>query len=410
MAIVGGANLLSDGKFRMHSYFRDLASEHDCRGYTAKNGLHISDCVGAVLLKPLAKAIADGDCVRAVIRSTHTCHIGGVDGKVVPNVEVLSREIAAGLRTSGIDARTISYVESATTGFKLGDEMEMAMLTEVFKQLTPDKQFCRLGTVKSNMGHAEAASGISQLIKVILQIDHGQLTPLLNLGPIDPQLDLSDTPFFLQTELTEWAQPEMKVNSTKRQHPRRALVNSLGLGGTFSNVLVEEHLSSVDCGVADDASAQVIVVSAKNRDRLQASCQQLLEFAVREPTINLSRFAYTLQIGRQEMAARAAFVASTVDELKVGLQACIAVLAGAPRVAFPVWVGECTEDGNRGNPNKDPSAPIVADITREDLAARWVGGAAIAWRQIYSSAPRKMVLPGYPFAQTRSTATIQLDY
>jgi polyketide synthase PksN len=406
LAIAGGVNVLSDSKLRMHSYFRDLGAAQDCRSYTAKNGMHLAECASAVLLKPLSKAIAAGDPIRAVIRWSHTCHIGGVDGKVVPNMDLLAGKIATSLRKANVDARTIGYMESACTGFKIGDEMEMTMLNAMFKQFTDDKHFCRLGTVKSNMGHAEAASGIAQFAKVLLQFDHRQLVPLLNFGAVDPQLDLSDSPFQLQWELEPWPPTIVQRDGKSEIHPRRALINSLGMGGTFSSVLIDEY---VPRGVAEVGGAtedrHVIVLSAKNRERLQAAVQQMQAFVNGSAIIDLASFAYTLQVGREAMRERIAVVASNLSELQVALAACGDYLSGKQRedLAMPIWSSDAAaEDNVRAEIIGTKQSPLdPMGMAASTLAASWVKGAVVAWQRIYKTRPGRMLLPQYPFGHAR---------
>jgi acyl transferase domain-containing protein len=322
---------------------------------------------------------------------------------------VLSSEIATSLRNAKLDARTISYVESASTGFKMGDEIEMALLTGVFKQCTTATQFCRLGTVKSNMGHAEAASGIAQLIKVILQLDHGQLTPLLHLDQIDPNLDLADTPFVLQRQLEPWERPMVEIDGTRRQYPRRALVNSLGLGGTFSNVVVEEHREATRELVSDPHERHLIVLSAKNPERLAEMCQQLGDFVARHPQLDVRSLAHTLQVGRRAMPARLAFVVTTLADLMAGLSEARTVLSGDQAASQSIYIG-----GHTGSTQPAMQAAQLpakgAKLQLEQLAVQWVNGAAVDWQARYTSPVKKMVLPGYPFARTRAVESTQFNY
>jgi acyl transferase domain-containing protein len=297
-------------------------------------------------------------------------------------------------------------MESACTGFKIGDEMEMTLLNAVFKQFTDDKHFCRLGTVKSNMGHAEAASGIAQFAKVLLQFDHRQLVPLLNFGAVDPQLDLSDSPFQLQWELEPWPPTIVQRDGKSEIHPRRALINSLGMGGTFSSVLIEEY---VPRGVAEVGGAtedrHVIVLSAKNRERLQAAVQQMQAFVNGSAIIDLASFAYTLQVGREAMRERIAVVASNLSELQVALAACGDYLSGKQRedLAMPIWSSDAAaEDNVRAEIIGTKQSPLdPMGMAASTLAASWVKGAVVAWQRIYKTRPGRMLLPQYPFGHAR---------
>ena len=138
-----------------------------------------------------------------------------------------------------IDPRTISYVESAANGSALGDPIEINALTKAFREFTGDQGFCAIGSVKSNIGHAEAASGMSQLTKVILQLQHGLLVPSIKAEPLNPNLSFDDSPFYLQRQLSEWRRP---VIDGVGECPRRATVSSIGAGGYDAHLIIEEYV------------------------------------------------------------------------------------------------------------------------------------------------------------------------
>ncbi|MCP5006293.1 MAG: SDR family NAD(P)-dependent oxidoreductase, partial [Planctomycetes bacterium] len=208
MAIAGGVNLsIHPDKYLGLSQSKMIASHVNSRSFGDGDGYIPSEGVGAVLLKPLARAIEEGDSILAVIKSTSTNHGGHTHGVSVPNLNVQAQLIEDNFIKSGLDPRTVSYVESAATGSSLGDPVELKALSNAFGKFTSEKQFCAIGSVKSNIGHAEAASGISQLTKVVLQLQHKHLVPSIMAEPLNPNLSFDDTPFYLQREFREWKKP-----------------------------------------------------------------------------------------------------------------------------------------------------------------------------------------------------------
>ncbi|MCD9899117.1 SDR family NAD(P)-dependent oxidoreductase [Streptomyces sp. MT29] len=226
MAVTGGAYLnLHPLKYAMLSEQRMMSPDGVCRPFgEGGNGFVPGEGVGAVVLKPLSAALADGDHVHAVIRSTSISHGGRTNGYTVPSPKAHAAVIRSALRRAGVDPRTIGYVEAHGTGTELGDPIEIDGLNRAFQEHTPDRGFCSIGSVKGNIGHAEAAAGIAGLTKVLLQLRHRKLAPTLHSDPPNPRIDFAATPFRLQHSLEPW-------HATRDGTPRRAAVSSFGAGG-----------------------------------------------------------------------------------------------------------------------------------------------------------------------------------
>ena len=273
MAIAGGVNLnLHPSKYLRLQQLGMLASTPESRSLGEGDGLVPGEGVGAVLLKPLSSALRDGDIVHAVIKRTVINHGGKTGGFTVPNPNAHADLIAGLLEKAQVDPRTINYVEVAANGSALGDAIEIAGLTKAFQRFTSERQFCAIGAVKSNLGHLEAASGIAQLTKVVLQLKHGMLVPSLNAEPCNPNLRLEASPFYVQQRLSEWQRP-------RPSEARRAAISSFGAGGSNAHILIEEYpLAESEPAVRTDEAPQLIVLSARTKDSLREYCLRLIGF------------------------------------------------------------------------------------------------------------------------------------
>lgn len=405
MAIAGGVNLsIHPKKFVGLSQAQLVGSHLDSRSFGEGDGYLPAEGVGTVLLKPLALAIQEGDAILAVIKSTAINHGGHTHGFSVPNPNAQAQLIEDNLTQSGIDPRTISYVESAANGSAVGDTIEVRALTKAFGQFTSDQQFCAIGSVKSNIGHAEAASGMSQLTKVILQLQHRQLVPSIGAEPLNPELNFAETPFCLQRELQEWEAPVISREGTRQTVPRRAIVNSFGGGGSNAHVIVEEYVPAiVSPQRTKELDAYPIVLSAKNQDRLQVVVHNLLHYVQNTSDVVLVDLAYTLQVGREAMETRLGFVVSSLQELQDHLSRFLEPLPedAAPSQDVPK-VSPFFEGRVKRRQNTPPPRSFEAETTPTQLLEWWVKGETIAWGWLYGSvSPRIVRLPTYPFDRER---------
>ena len=404
MALAGGVNLY----LHPTTYFdlcasQMLSPDGRCRSFGAgANGFVPGEGVGAILLKPLSRAIADRDSIHALIRSTSVNHGGKTNGYTVPNPMAQAALIRDALDKAGVHARTISYVEAHGTGTDLGDPIEIAGLSQAFRKDTEDAGFCALGSLKSNLGHLEAAAGIAGLTKIILQMKHQALAPTLHARELNPKIPFAGTPFLVQQDLAEWKRPALNLDGDFRTYPRIAGISSFGAGGSNAHVIVEEHISEPERARSNNQPA-LIVLSAKNEERLKAVCENLYAWLLRHPS-ELADVAYTLQVGREPMEERLAFVAESSDELTSALSAFIRQEDGPVRIY-------------RGNPqrrsesltllSRDPDLGAavrlwVAKRQYSKLLKLWVEGFEPDWESVYGAVnPRRISLPAYPFAKQR---------
>ncbi|MGF9908252.1 SDR family NAD(P)-dependent oxidoreductase [Brevibacillus porteri] len=411
LAIAGGVNVsIHPKKYLGLSQVQMIGSHADSRSFGDGDGYLPAEGVGAVLLKPLAKAMEDGDSVLAVIKSAATNHGGRTNGFSVPNPHAQAQLMEENFARAGIDPRTISYVEAAANGSLLGDPIELKALTNAFSKQTDDVQFCAIGSVKSNIGHAEAASGISQLTKVILQLQHQELVPSIKAEPLNPHVDFAKTPFYLQKDRQKWARPVVRKNGEEREVPRRATISSFGAGGSNAHLILEEYIppQTEMKSISSATLPQIVVFSAKNAERLRAVAQQMLAFA-QQQAFSLADFSYTLQVKREAMECRLAMVVQDRDELIQGLQAYLEAVdqASEPNTSIPIYTGDLEEDqaGVRnllsGKVGDTVLQVLLAENNLEKLALHWTQGGKIPWESLHPQERRMLSLPTYPFARER---------
>jgi len=299
-AIVGGSTVVVP-QARGYIY-RDgeiLSPDGHCRPFDANSqGTVFGSGAGAVVLKRLEDAIADGDTVHAVVRGTAVNNDGAQKiGYLAPSVDGQAGAISEALTISGIDAGDVSYIETHGTGTPVGDPIEFEAINQVFREATDKREFCRIGSVKSNIGHLGEAAGSAALIKVILALKNKQIPASLNYVSPNPQLDMHDTPFMINSTLTPW-----ETNGT-----RTAGINALGAGGTNAYILVDE---APEPEPSDDSAhaQQLLVLSAKTSTALNTASRNLAEALKDNDELDLADVAHTLQVGRRAYTHRRALV------------------------------------------------------------------------------------------------------
>ncbi len=296
MALAGGVSINVPHKTGyLHEPGGTLSPDGHCYAFDAKaQGITIGNGVGIVVLKRLSEAIADGDCIHAVIKGAAINNDGSAKvGFTAPSVDGQAEAIAEAMMLASVEPDTISYVEAHGTGTPLGDPIEIAALTKVFRTGTDNKGFCAIGSVKTNIGHLDATAGVAGLIKTVLALQHKQIPPSLNFQQPNPQIDFANSPFYVNTKLTEWKQGITR---------RRAGVSSLGMGGTNAHVILEE--APVGEARKQGRNYQLLVLSAKTESALETATHNLRQHLQQHPEINFEDLAYTLQIGRRQFNYR----------------------------------------------------------------------------------------------------------
>ncbi|HEY1138400.1 MAG TPA: SDR family NAD(P)-dependent oxidoreductase [Xanthomonadaceae bacterium] len=403
LGIAGGVNVtIHPNKYLMLSAGQFISGDGHCQSFgEGGDGYIPGEGVGVVVLKRLSDAQRDGDRIHGLIRGTSLSHGGKTNGFTVPNPQAQASAIRQALREAEVDPRHIGYIEAHGTGTKLGDPIEIAALAKVFQESTPDTGFCAIGSVKSNIGHAEAAAGIAGLTKVLLQLRHRQIVPSLHSARLNPHIDFASTPFVVNQTLRPWDAPTIDG----RRLPRIAGISSFGAGGSNAHVIVEEAPQTV---VVETQGTQLFPVSARNAAQLRQKLEALLAFLEDEEQSGLSpaSLAWTLQHGREAMdqrwIARADDLAGLIGLLKEWL---------ANGSARDTWQDDARTHRDamsvRARDEADATlqrmidAPLVDVRVLDAVAAQWVRGVRPDWSRLHPRRPALVSLPGYPFARQR---------
>ncbi|MGJ7907986.1 SDR family NAD(P)-dependent oxidoreductase [Actinopolyspora sp. H202] len=406
-AIAGGVNLsLHPNKYLVLSQGRLASSNGHCASFGADGDGYVpGEGVGAVLLKPLARAIADGDRIYGVVKGTAANHRGRSNGYSVPEPQGQADAIGEALRHAGVDARTVSYIEANSTGTVLGDPIEIAGLCKAFGPHTDERGFCAIGSVKSNIGHAESAAGIAGITKVLLQLQHGQLAPSLHAATSNPHIEFEQTPFVLQRELSEWPRA-VPAEGAGSALPRVAGVSAFGAAGSNVHVVIGEYIPEGDAARPSTGPRAVIPLSARTSEQLRARAERLVRWLdhPENSEIALADVAYTLQVGREAREERVGVLATSVSDLIEKLRQFSAGEFDTGEIVR----GSVTRDVPALTlfaPDSDLDAMIAAWAGKgkyERLLELWVNGVLVNWRLLYRTAtPRRVALPTYPFAAER---------
>jgi len=306
MALAGGVSVTFPQK-RGYLYQEGgmVSPDGHCRAFDEDaNGTVFGGGAGVVVAKRLEDAVADGDSIYAVIRGFATNNDGSDKvGYTAPSVEGQANVIAMAQALAGVSPDSIGYVEAHGTGTPLGDPIEMAALTKAFRAHTKAKQFCVVGTAKTNVGHLDIAAGITGLIHATHVVRDGVFPPTLHFQKPNPKLDLENSPFVLHSKRQEWKQ---------ENSPRRAGVSAFGVGGTNAHVVLEQAPARQSSPAG--RFLQLLVLSARSEAALENATANLYQYLRAHPNLNLADAAWTLQIGRRPFPCRRAIVARDVPE------------------------------------------------------------------------------------------------
>ena len=316
-----------DGKCR--SFDKDAAGTAFSRG------------CGVVALKRLEDAIADKDHIYAVILGGSINNDGNRKaGFTAPSVQGQVEVITEAIELAGIDPSTITMVEAHGTATPVGDPIEVASLTEAFGQYTAKKGYCALGSVKTNIGHTDIASGIASLIKAALSVKHSIIPASLNFHEPNPAINFADSPFFVNTKTTKWDHPGV---------PARALINSFGVGGTNACVILEEAPPFEQAPPQHDHD--LLFISAHHKDSFKKYCENIHLFLEDHPETNLNGLAHTSRTGRRSMKYRGAIAFRDRNDLLAKLGAGISPVnnkAGSEKGLVWMFSGQGNQFVNMG--------------------------------------------------------------
>ncbi len=399
-ALVGAAGIFpAQSLGYVHQPGLNFSSDGHCRAFDADaDGMVGGEGVAVVMLKRARDALRDGDPVYAMVRGT-AINNDGADkaGFYAPSIQGQTAVIRKVLDKTGIDPGTICYVEAHGTGTRIGDPIEISGLSDAYRHYTGERQFCAIGSVKSNIGHLDAAAGLAGLTKLALSLQHGVIPRTLHFNRPNPQIDFEASPFYVLTE---------NMRLPQGAAPARVALSSFGIGGTNGHAILEQ--APAPAAQADEVDSTVgglFVLSAQNAARLKQRAADMFAFlpAYRSGNGRLCDLLHTLQVGRRAMDYRLAFPVDSLDDLERKLSVYLAGTATVP--------GSAEGDAKSGGSglaamfeDGDEAAMWASTWARkrqwQKLGTLWVHGLAIDWRAIDTGgSPRRVHLPTYPFAE-----------
>ncbi|UCH96291.1 MAG: GNAT family N-acetyltransferase, partial [Candidatus Aminicenantes bacterium] len=314
LALVGGVNLLPEvSHFIKLSQMTVLSRTPETRVFDrSAAGFVLGECAAAVLLKPLPQALEHEDTIHAVIKGTAVYFAGKTPNIMAPEAHMIADSIKNTLQNTGIDPASISYIECGATGTPTGDAAEIKGLKSAFMSYFKTMSPCPLGSVVPNIGNSEAATGIANLIKVILALKHKQLPPTIHFNKPNPMLKLEATPFYINTQRQDWKVPG--------NQPRRALINSAGIGGTLAQVIVESAPPAKTERTTPVFPYHLLLLSAKTKSALKTKINDFKTFLQHTADIQLADICYTANTGRTHFNHRAACIGKTRAEFIAALE------------------------------------------------------------------------------------------
>ena len=387
-ALVGGVNLImSPARFGGMKAAGMLSASGQVRPFQQDAvGTARSEGVGAVLIKPLNRALEDGDTVYAVVRGTGVAHGGRGVSFTAPNIRGMKSAVLRAFDDAGVDPGTISYIEAHGMSSPLVDRAEIAALSDGLRSET--ESVVNVGSVKPCIGHTEVFSGLAALVKTVLVMRTGVIPAIPGFGRVHEDISLAESRLRPTTKNTPW--PD-RTDDAGRLLPRRAGINSFGIGGVNAHAVLEYHIPERDeMGLP---AAQLLVLSARTKNALREQAMRLADWLRKADNVDWANVAFTLQIGREPMERRLALVAATCDEAAEALtnwldndpvrQAGVAVTDEAR----DVWSGDA-----------ELLRSHMAQRNLDLLAEHWVAGAPVDWSMLHSGVDRRRIpLPLYPF-------------
>jgi FkbH-like protein len=342
VAIVGGVNLILDpDRFAQLGRLGILSPTGRCLAFGVEaDGTVLGEGVGVVILRPLDDALTRGDRIYGVIKGTGVSTGNGTVGFTAPNPVAQAHAIRQALTVSRVDPRTISYVETHGTGTPLGDPIEVRGLTLAYADPAMEDPEVRgsgawrLGSIKPNIGHLEAGAGVMGLIKVLLQLQRGMLVPSITSPAPNPQIAFDDLGLGVQRSLEPWPRLQLQIGGLLQTVPRRAALNSFGVGGANAHAIIEEAPEVAPAAISIERGAHVLTLSARSDESLHQQALSLRTFLQRQDA-SLADVGYTLNVGRKHFSKRRAVAAATVAEAVSALDDAAVAIAGGVSGASP---------------------------------------------------------------------------
>ena len=366
-----------------------LSEAGQCRSFDAKaDGTIVSEAIGMVMLKRLSDAVRDGDNIYGVINASGANQDGQSNGITAPNGAAQEALIVRTYQRFGVDAEQISYVEAHGTGTKLGDPVEVNALVRAFRKFTSRQGFCRLGSIKSSIGHTSAAAGVVGLIKLLLCLQHRMLPSQMHFAELNPLLDIDGSPFTICDKTAEWAGSD---------RPRMAALSSFGHSGTNVHIVVREYRAPSAEPLPNFAGPFLIALSARSEKSLRDNVVALHRHLTEQTTdSDLADISFTLQTAREEMNHRLVLL---VDDLR-GLLRMLEIVLDPNGANDDLQSGVKFWKGTVQRRSELATGAVVED--EAGFAHAWIHGQAVDWNDYWArrGGPRRRVrLPTYRFEE-----------
>ena len=368
----------------------------------SSDGTGMGEGVAAVILKPLSRALRDGDNIYAVIKGTAANQDGNCIGITAPNAQAQRDVIIVALEDAGIDAETISYIEAHGTGTELGDPIEIDGITKAYRKYTDKKQFCGISSVKTNIGHLDCASGIIGLIKSVLSLKNKKLPPSLHFKNPNRKIDFENSPVYVNSGLSDW----------DNDFPRRCGVSAFGLSGTNCHIILEEAPLNDSHEQIEEINSNILTLSAKNENSLKQLVIKYKELINQNTEINVSDMCYSANTGRWHHNIRLALVFDNKEELSAAFDKLIneGIKTYAENGIY--FSGKAIEQKSEPSVFDEAAAVSIAEVLNNTfiidrsvlntLCKAYVSGNEIDFNLIYkNNTVKRIKLPEYPFERKR---------
>ncbi len=415
MAIVGGVRLdiLPVEAYESVGLNEDIGIEsRDGRTRTfddMADGTGIGEGAAAIMLKPLNKAIEDRDNIHAVIKGSAFNHDGTSIGITAPNALAHEELIINAWKDAGVEAETIAYIEAHGTATRLGDPIEIDGIQRAFSKCTDKKQFCGVGSVKSNLGHTDNVAGIAGLIKSVLALKYKEIPPTINFFKANRVIDFILSPLYVNYKLKQW---------TKRDYPRRCGVSSFGISGSNCHVILEEAPEDIKIGCNAQDKKDIFILSAKSEKVLKDLIMAYKKFVYDNSDFSLSDVCYTANTGRGHYRFRLAMVIEDKEDFLLKIKSLNCFKLEENNLICGVRYGKIKAGSGNGskleNEMREKSRLAEERIYEwidsnkkksdvfDELSELYVEGANIEWNRLYKGEFRRTVsLPTYPFDKQR---------
>ncbi len=357
----------------------------------SSDGTGAGEGVIAFLLKPLQKAVEARDNIYAIIKGSAANQDGASVGISAPNPAAQADVITKAWENAQVDPMTISYIEAHGTGTKLGDPIEVEGIRRAFERYTTKKNFCAIGSVKSNIGHLDHAAGAAGLLKCVQALANKKLPPLLHFNVPNKNIDFLNSPIYINKGLKDW-----DTNGSIR----RCGISSFGISGTNCHMILEEYVESANESVEDN-EADILTLSAKSEESLMQIVKNYIHFFEAHRNINIHEACYTANTGRGHYKLRIAIIFSNKQELIEKLK-CIEKEGFIGKTQENIYFGT-SKVQNENNINDLGSEYLNAySKNLHKLCEVYVSGEKLDWEELYNSQNRNRIsIPTYPFARSR---------